>query len=86
MKSIVQAVVDAVADEADVLLQDVSTTAEAKPLLMEWLADHHPDLPMDGRLQVVQSVIALLKAEGFFGASSRQESMADASEVGEPDE
>ena len=43
MKTIVQAVINAVADEADVLLQDVSTAAEAKPLLMEWLADHHPD-------------------------------------------
>ena len=86
MKSIIQAVANAVANEADMLLQDVSTATEAKPLLMEWLADHHPDLPMDGRLQVVQSVIALLKSEGFFGASSRIDSMSDSAETGEPDE
>lgn len=86
MKSIVQAVANAVANEADVLLQEVTTATEAKPLLMEWLADHHPDLSMDGRLQVVQSVIALLKSEGFFGASSPIESIADAGETGEPDE
>jgi hypothetical protein len=86
MKSIVQAVANAVADKADVLLQEVSTATEAKPLLMEWLADHYPDLPMDGRLQVVQSVIALLNSEGFFGARSLQDSLADANDSGEPDE
>ncbi len=86
MKTIVQAVINAVADEADVLLQGVSTVAEAKPLLMEWLADHHPELAVDGQLQVVQSVLALLREEGFFTGGERQETMADASEVGEPDE
>ncbi|MBK8478236.1 MAG: hypothetical protein IPL39_18640 [Opitutaceae bacterium] len=86
MKSIVQAVINAVADEADVLLQGVSTAAEAKPLLMEWLADHHPELAMDGRLQVVQSVLALLREEEFFTGGDHQETMADVTEVGEPDE
>lgn len=86
MKTIVQAVINAVADEADVLLQDVSTAAEAKPLLMEWLADHHPDLAMDGRLQVVQSVLGLLREEGFFAGGDHQATMADVTEVGEPDE
>ena len=86
MKSIVQSMINAVADEADVLLQDVSTVTEAKPLLLEWLADHHPELPMDGRMQVVQSVIAILKDEEFFTTAGGPESPADASEVGEPDE
>ena len=86
MKTIVQSVINAVADEADVLLQGVSTAAEAKPLLLEWLADHHPELPLDGRLQVVQSVIAILKEEEFFTTADNRATMADVSEVGEPDE
>lgn len=86
MKNIVQAVIDSVADEADELLQGVNTVAEAKPLLLEWLADHHPALPMEGRRQVAQSVIAILEAEEFFTAAGQPESMADASEFGEPDE
>ena len=86
MSTNVQTVVNAAADEADLLLEGVGTVAEAKPMLLDWLADNHPELPKAERTQVVQAVIALLLREGFFESGVQQESMADASEFGEPDD
>jgi hypothetical protein len=86
MSTNVQAVINTVADEADLLLDGIATVSEAKPLLLDWLADNHPELPKTERSQVVQTVIDLLAREGFFAGGAQQEPMSDATEFGEPDD
>lgn len=86
MSTRVQAVINAAADEADSLLEGIATPTEAKPLLAEWLADHHPDLPPPERQQVVAEVIAVLEREGFFAVGAGGDSLSDSSDTGVPDE
>ena len=83
MNTNLQAVINLAADEADSLLDGVSTPAEAKPVLMDWLADNHPTLGKTEHLQIVSGVLALLEREGFFTGTG---SGADSEDPAEPDE
>jgi hypothetical protein len=85
MNTIVQAVINAAADEADGLLEGIVKPADARPLLLEWLAAHHPEIPQDEQDEIISRVLALLCAEGFFVTASAVE-FEDPSEAGEPDE
>lgn len=85
MITTVQAVINAAADDADSLLEGIATPAEAKPLLREWLADHHPAIAPTERDEIVAGILSLLAREGFFEAAAGDETN-DSAEMGEPDE
>ena len=61
-----QAIISAAADEADGFLGGVTSPAEARPLIVEWLTDNQPGLTAPDRQKVVQDLLALLEREGFF--------------------
>ncbi len=86
MSNSVQAVINAAADEADSLLEGIATPTEAKPLLKEWLAEHHPAIPLPERDAVVAGILALLEREGFFQVGAGSADSADPGDTGEPDE
>jgi hypothetical protein len=86
MSTNVQAVINGAADEADSLLEGIANPAEAKPVLLEWLADNHSALTKPERLQVVAGVLSLLAREGFFSCAAGGDESDDPSEAGEPDE
>ena len=86
MSTNVQAVINAAADEADTLLEGAANPAEAKPLLMDWLAANHPALPKAERLMVVAGVLTLLEREGFFACPASGDDWDGPGEGGEADE
>ena len=86
METNVQAVIKAAADEADSLLEGIANPAEAKPALMEWLADNHSALTKPERLQVVAGVLSLLAREGFFEGAAGGDDWDVPGEGGEADE
>ena len=86
MNTNLQAVINFAADEADSLLDGVVTPAEARPVLMDWLADNHPSLRKAEHLQIVSGVLALLEREGFFASSGGGDGAEDPSESDEADE
>ena len=53
-----QAIISAAADEADGFLHGVVNPVEAKPLIVEWLADNQPGLTAPDRQKVVQGLLA----------------------------
>lgn len=86
MSTNVQAVINAAADEADTLLQGAANPAEAKPLLLEWLADNQPAMPKPERLEVVAGVLTLLEREGFFTGAAGGDDWDGPGEGAEADE
>ncbi len=86
MSTNVQAVINAAADEADTLLQGAANPAEAKPLILDWLAANHPALPKAERLQVVAGVLTLLEREGFFTCQAGGDDWDGPGEAAEADE
>ena len=88
MNTNLQAVINLAADEADSLLDGVATPAEARPVLMDWLADNHPSLRKAEHLQIVSGVLALLEREGFFTGTGTGGGggAGDPAEADEPDE
>ena len=61
-----QDIVNAAADEADDFLRGVTSIGEAKTVIAEWLADHHPRLSQPERQKIAQGLLAILDREGFF--------------------
>lgn len=66
MSTNVQAVIDAAADEADGLLEGIVNAEAARPVLLEWLGDNHPEFAQQEREAIVAKVLQLLVHEGFF--------------------
>ncbi|HLP10178.1 MAG TPA: hypothetical protein VK178_18595 [Opitutaceae bacterium] len=85
MSTTVQAVINAAADEADTLLEGIVKPADARPLLLEWLGEHHPGLTGSERDAIVGKVLSLLEHEGFFEAAVGDDN-DEPPEYGEPDE
>jgi monomeric isocitrate dehydrogenase len=77
-------IINAVADEADDLLAGVSKKNEARIVLLDYLADNHPDLSPGDSARVASGVLALLDQEGFFEISAGAESWDEG--AGEADE
>ena len=67
-----QAIISAAADEADGFLGGVTSPAEARPLILEWLTDNQPGLTAPDRQKVVQDLLAVLEREGFFELAGRE--------------
>jgi len=86
MNTNLQAVINFAADEADSLLDGVATPAEAKPVLMDWLADTHPTLQQTERLQVVAGVLEILGRESFFPTAGTGDNADEPAEADEADE
>ncbi len=86
MSTNVHAVINAAADEADNLLEGVTKPAEARPLLLEWLAENHSGLDPAQRETVTAEVLALLEKEGFFVGGGPDQDEPDPDDGSEPDE
>lgn len=65
-----KAIINAVADEADDLLAGVPKKADARVIILDYLADNHPDLSPGDSARVTSGVLALLDQEGFFEISA----------------
>jgi hypothetical protein len=72
-----QAIATAAADQADDFLQGVNSPTEAKPVILEWLADQYPQLPPADRPKVVQALLAILDREDFFAVAGSKDSWAE---------
>ena len=84
MPDSLQYIVNTAADEADDFLRGVTSVSEAKPVILEWLADRHPGLPPPERQKIVQGLLALLDREGFFEATCIGDSWeGESGEVGQ---
>lgn len=86
MSHTIQSVINAAADEADSLLDGVASPAEAKPMILEWLADNYPDLPPDQRHAAVRGIVSVLDREGFFDTHAQANSTDEGEDFGEADE
>ena len=66
-----QSIINAAADEADEFLDGITTAAEARPAIAEWVNDNHPELTAADRQKAMQGILALLGREGFFEGRGR---------------
>lgn len=83
----VQDIILAAADDADDFLAGISTMAEAKPAIREYLKLHHPQLAPPDEARVIEGLIAVLEEEGFFeGAGGADALDEDAAGGGSDDE
>jgi hypothetical protein len=61
-----EAIINAVADEADDFLAGITTKAEARTVILSYLGDHYPDLAPGACARVASGLLAILDREGFF--------------------
>jgi hypothetical protein len=61
-----QALAASICDQADTILDHVTTRAEAKEDITEWLTVNHPKLSPADKKTVVSQVLSILDSEDFF--------------------
>lgn len=66
----IQEIINALADEADEILDGVSTKKEARTILRDYLDGNHPELDQTERGQVLAELFEILEGEEFFEAST----------------
>lgn len=66
-----QALVNELADQADELLADCRSAAEARATLKETLPELHPGLAPRDAEAVIAGVLRILQGEGFFDGGPR---------------
>ena len=71
------AIISAVADQADELLAGVATMTEAWPAIREYLKGKHPKLGVLDVQRVTAGVLAILEEEGFFEVGATNDSWDD---------
>jgi hypothetical protein len=72
------AIISAIADQADELLAGVASMTEARPAIREHLKDKHPKLGAVDVQRVTAGVLAILEDEGFFEVGAAKDSWDDA--------
>ena len=78
-------IINEAADEADSVLAGIRSAKDARPVIQEWLSEHHGELSQADRQKVAAGVFSLLQREGFFDVSERRTGMFgddDIEEVG----
>lgn len=77
-------IINEAADEADEVLAGVRVPKEARPVILEWIAERHPELSSPDRAKVSAGVFSILQGEGFFDVVERRTGMfggEDANEI-----
>jgi transcription termination factor NusB len=76
----IQEIINALADEADELLDGVSTKQDARPVIREYLEKNHPELDKTERAIVLAGLFEILEEEEFFEAPTGTDLRYDGSE------
>lgn len=77
-------IINEAADVADEVLNGIRQAKEARPVILEWITERHPELVPADQAKVATGVMVILQKEGFFDVAERRTGLfggEDANEI-----